>query len=96
MEEPSTTGALTSAELFASEDLWLSIVQRTTFPDEINTLRMGKQISGGPPSPFHPFLDSNGLMRVGVGLTHSTEPYAKQHQVIIAGKKHPHEADHPD
>lgn len=85
-EESFKTGALTTAELFAAEDLWLSLVQRTTFPDEIGTLRMGRQITGGPLLALHPFLDSNGLMRVGGRLTHSTEPYAKIHPVIIPGK----------
>ena len=73
-------------ELFAAEGLWISFTQRAAFPDIVRALQMGKEVSGGPLLALHPFLDDNGLMRVGGRLAHSSEQYAKRHPLIILGK----------
>ena len=67
-------GALTRAELFAAEGLWISFTQRAVFLEEIRDIQMGKEVSGRPLLALHPFIDDNGLMRVGGRLAHSTEP----------------------
>ena len=61
-------------------------MQWAVFPDEVRDLQMGKEVSGCPLLALHPFLDDNGLMRVGGRLAHSTEPYAKRHPLIVPGK----------
>ena len=85
-EEPCSTGALTSTELFMAEGLWISFTQWAVFPDDVRALRMSNEVSGGPLSALHPFLDANGLLRMGRRLAHSSEPYSTRHPLIIPGK----------
>lgn len=38
--------------------------------------------------PLHPFLDVNGLLRVGSRLMHAGLKYEQKHQIILPGRHH--------
>ena len=79
---------MSSAELVATERMWIVGVRQTAFPDEIATLGKGSELSRGRLLLLHPFLDENGLLRVEGRIHQSTESYDKQHPFIIPGKHH--------
>ena len=79
--------SLTVAELIAAENYWISIVQKESFPEELDLLRAKLPL---PKStrllPLHPFLDkSQSILRVGGRLSHSKLCYSKMHPIILHG-----------
>ena len=84
-----TGGAFKSKELTAAKEHWFAAVQITEYSDELNALRNGKEL---PPRSklvlLRPFVDANGMLRVGGRLNLSLETYTKCHPVILPCK-HP-------
>ncbi|XP_029166209.1 uncharacterized protein LOC114937015 [Nylanderia fulva] len=71
-------------ELDAALFQWLRIVQALHFPDEVAAAIAGR--SGPPRSPLiklSPFLDDQGVLRVGGRLKHALLPYDEKHPVIV-------------
>ncbi|XP_029167413.1 uncharacterized protein LOC114937904 [Nylanderia fulva] len=71
-------------ELDAALLQWLRIVQALHFPDEIAAATAGRP---GPPRSslikLSPFLDDQGVLRVGGRLKHALLPYDEKHPVIV-------------
>ena len=84
-EEPAK-GNLSSKDLVAAEDVWIAAVQQTTYSDEIASLKKGKEIAKGRLLQLHPFLDIEGLLRVGGIIQQAMEPYDRRHPFIIPSK----------
>lgn len=78
-------GSLTTKELAAAEIVWVATVQQQAFAEEINTLKAGKE-SRNKLLPLRPFLDQDGLLRVGGRLGLSELPYSKRHPLVLPGK----------
>ena len=80
-----TTGCrLTPTEIEAARLRWLRIIQRQDFAPEI------QQLEAGRPLPnrsrllrMNPYLDEQGLLRVGGRLRHSDLSLDAQHQVLL-------------
>ena len=82
-------GPLTTAELRRAEDYWILFSQVENFSREIGALRADKSILlSSPLVSLNPFLDSNGMLRVGGRETNSERPYGQQHPLIVHAK-HP-------
>lgn len=63
--------------------------QLKTFPNVIQRLKDRKPLlKGDPLQPLNPFLDADGLLRVGGRLSQSTLDYQAQHPIILHGKDH--------
>lgn len=64
---------------------WIRIAQEENFKEEINALKCGKPIN--PKSKLlqlNPFLDSNGIIRVGGRLKEALVNFDAKHQIIIS------------
>ena len=80
---------LTVSELGKAKSYWISKVQRDHFSSEINTLKVGRQVSRSSPlKALNPFLDDSGLLRVGGREEHSKRSYDARHPLIVHAK-HP-------
>ena len=44
--------------------------------------------ASSPLKALHPFIDKEGLLRVGSRLQQSTLPYQKMHQMILLSNQH--------
>ncbi len=78
---------LSVQEIESTEIILLSASQQRTFPTELEDLKKGN--SARTTSPIiqrHPMLGTDGLMRVGRRLQHSSLPYDSKHPVIIHGR----------
>lgn len=73
---------LTCAELQKALLLIIKIDQSLHFKKEIQMLKASRNVSG-PLKDLHPFLDQQGLLRVGGRLHHSDVPYSQKHPVIL-------------
>lgn len=79
-------GCLTTVELNQSLNIYLQWIQRNTFGDEINALKKQENISSKSKlRSLHPFIDQNGLLRVGGRLDNSDLPFSKKHPIILVG-----------
>ena len=81
------TGPLTAEELREAERVWLLSAQGEQFSDEIAALQHGRRLPSN--SRLHqltPFLDSNGLLRVGGRLRHAHLDFEVKHQVILPAR----------
>ena len=84
-DHEKTVGHLTTKELAAAEGVWVAIVQQQAFAEEINILKEGKE-ERNKLLPLRPFLDQDGLLRVGGRLGLAELPYTKRHPLILPGK----------
>ena len=90
-ESASSTGSfgLTVAELVTAEKYWVTLSQRDHFSTEITALKTKHRLSSSSCLlSLHPFLDSEGVLRVGGRGNHSKLLYSKLHPIILHGK-HP-------
>ncbi len=77
---------LTAVELSRAENYWLRISQMSHFPQEISVLRTkGNLSTSSPLLLLNPFIDSNGLIRVGGRISKSNLKYDNIHPVILHG-----------
>ncbi|XP_050312840.1 uncharacterized protein LOC126747925 [Anthonomus grandis grandis] len=80
-------GHLETVELKLALSKLVSMVQKCEFPREYNDLKNLKNIS--PKSKLlklNPYLDQDGLIRVGGRLKHSDFNYEKRHPAILPGR----------
>lgn len=76
-------------ELQKAEFYWLAVAQEQHFAKEIADLHKGGQLhKASPLIPLRPFLDDDGLIRVGGREQNSNRAYFSQHPVILHGS-HP-------
>ncbi|XP_055678141.1 uncharacterized protein LOC129786910 [Lutzomyia longipalpis] len=86
---PPATGPLTVSELTATNLLIVSQVQRQVFAKEFLALKSGKKLT--TPSriiDLNPFLDENGIIRVGGRIQKSSLPISMKHQILLPDKHH--------
>ena len=81
-----TVGALNTAELNSADMRWLVSAQGLDFLEEISALRNNVQLTSSRSLPFYPFLDQDGLLRVGGRQKLSRRQYQSRHPIILSGK----------
>ena len=86
-QQPVMRGSLSTTELNAAEMRWLVSAQRLYFPEEISALRDNVQPTRSRLRPFRPFLDLDGLLRVGGRQKLCRRQYQSRHPVILSGKR---------
>ncbi|XP_003370011.1 Pao retrotransposon peptidase superfamily [Trichinella spiralis] len=80
---------LTSEEMITAEKYWLKIVQRNEFHDEIQILQKGRPLpKENRLKTLDPFLDEDGLLRVGGRLRLSDLDYEMKYPIILPKKHH--------
>lgn len=72
---------LTYSELDTALHLIIQHEQNKYYQNDISKLKANKQVK--LLNNLNPFLDANGLLRVGGRLQHSALPYAQKHQIIL-------------
>jgi len=79
---------LTVLELITAESYWLKLIQRESFPLEVEKLKGGFPLpKNSKLLPFHPFWDENlSLLGVGGRLINSKLSFSQSHPVIMEGK----------
>ncbi|XP_011858450.1 PREDICTED: uncharacterized protein LOC105556004 [Vollenhovia emeryi] len=65
--------------------LMIKHVQSSSFRKEISMLNQGSNVLKGPLASLTPFLDKNGVVRVGGRLGNSEFKYDKKHPVLLPG-----------
>ncbi|KRX42060.1 hypothetical protein T09_10905, partial [Trichinella sp. T9] len=73
---------LTVDELAKAENFWLLTVQRESFEKELAALQSGKNPEGKL-ARFNPYLDENGLPRVGGRLQNSDMDAERKHPILL-------------
>lgn len=64
---------------------WLKAIQSDAFPKELSALQRSHPLSSkNRISPLSPFLDENGLIRVGGRLQNSPLPVRNKHPILLA------------
>ena len=66
----------------------LRMIQEDSFKDEIKRLRAGKILPKGSLQTLDPFIDENGLVRVGGRLRRASMSYEVKHPIILPRKGH--------
>ncbi|XP_057339521.1 uncharacterized protein LOC130677020 [Microplitis mediator] len=80
---------LTPAEMNAARNTIIKLVQMVSFATEINCLRKGIPIRDGSKLiPLNPFLDPNGILRVGGRLAWSELPEGQRHPILLPSDHH--------
>ena len=73
----------------AADIYWLSLLQEQHFAKELKSLRKEQNLQKSSPLvSLHPFLDSDGLLRVGGREHNSKIAFSSRHPIIIHGS-HP-------
>ena len=81
--------ARTAGELSQARNVIIRTVQEDTYTDEYLKMRGGKELpKGNPLRNLSPFIDENGLLRIGGRLTGAGVGFDERHPVIIPGKHH--------
>ena len=77
---------LLPSEIESARTRWLSLVQREAFAMEIQQLQLNRPLpSRSKLLRLNPYLDDQGLLRVGGRLRHSTIPTDAKHPVVLPG-----------
>ena len=80
--------SLTMTELAKAERYWLVYSQNCSFPTEITALKLDCCLpKHSNLITLHPFLDNNGVLRVGGRKTKSAMTYSRMHPVILHGNQ---------
>jgi len=88
-KSPKLTGELTPSELNRALMCVCKLSQVTSFPEEVTSLWEQTTIGRGSRLlPLDPFLDSQGVLRVGGRLQHSSLDDSMKHPIILSHKCH--------
>ncbi|XP_029162483.1 uncharacterized protein LOC114934042 [Nylanderia fulva] len=80
-------GVISSDELTEARFSWVRLIQAKIFTDEIRRLQNGTPLpSRNSLQKLNPFLDSEGLLRVGGRLRHANLQYDATHPPILPGE----------
>lgn len=75
---------LTLREIDDERMFWIRTEQSVSFSEEINSLKNGKELSSKSKLlQFNPFLDRNGVLRIGGRLKEALIDFDSKHQIII-------------
>ncbi|XP_018359711.1 PREDICTED: uncharacterized protein LOC108758964 [Trachymyrmex cornetzi] len=80
------TGMLCAKEISETETRILKIVQAVRFPNEIKRLEHKDSTVGGKIANLCPFLDDDGLIRVGGRLQMSNLSFARKHPILLPSR----------
>ncbi|CAK9798625.1 hypothetical protein ANTPLA_LOCUS1703 [Anthophora plagiata] len=83
------TGPPTIQEIQEANIRIIKIVQSIAFSKDIQNLKTNRVLH--PKSkllPLHPFLDDNGMLRVGGRLQNAPLPYAQKHPILLPRNHH--------
>ncbi|XP_076278422.1 uncharacterized protein LOC143208163 [Lasioglossum baleicum] len=84
-----TTGALTTSELRESLLTAVRSDQQRSFQPELNALRQGNAVPlSSSLKTLAPFVDNDGVLRVGGRLQHSDLPESRRHPIILDRSSH--------
>lgn len=84
-----TASSLTVTELQSAADVLVRQCQQDRFPSEIGALRSNQNLkSKSSILSLNPFLDKNGLLRVGGRITNAVFSFKKRHPLLLP-KSHP-------
>lgn len=79
-----TNKSLTCGEIQQAKTIWLKQIQQDLFPNDINNLTSKNPVKKTSSlASLNPFLDSDGIMRVGGRLENSPHSYQAKHPVIL-------------
>lgn len=82
-------GPLTTDELHQASKVLVKLAQKIEFGPEINDLQKKGHVSNKSKLlTLTPFLDKEGIIRVGGRLNHSNLVYNRKHPMILAAKGH--------
>ena len=71
-------------ELEDANAYWISQAQLASFGEEIATIKGEKDLpKSSKLLPFHPFVDSQGLLRVGGRISEAKLHYSKRHPILL-------------
>lgn len=77
--------AISANEFQQAKLFWLRNIQADLFPVELAALQLGRPLlSKSPILSMHPFIDNEGLIRVGGRLKHSPLSFQVKHPVLLA------------
>ncbi|XP_046391592.1 uncharacterized protein LOC124159726 [Ischnura elegans] len=83
------TNFLSTSELAAARCKVLQLAQSFAFSEELKLLRAGKPLPRrNPLRGLKPFLDENGILRVGGRLKNSTLSFSAKHPSILPKRSH--------
>ncbi|KAL3242241.1 hypothetical protein MRX96_021353 [Rhipicephalus microplus] len=83
------SGPLRAEEVIDAERYWLATTQGEAFSDDISNLKAQRPLhKGSPVLPLSPYLDGEGLMRVG-GRLQFTDNHEETKHPIILPSTHP-------
>ncbi|XP_050494523.1 uncharacterized protein LOC126875676 [Bombus huntii] len=75
---------LTTHDLTNAHNKLVKLLQFCYFSDEIRTLRTDRNSAvKGKLQRLNPFLDKDGMLRVGGRLSHSPMPFSQKHPIIV-------------
>lgn len=81
----SQGGALTASECSAAKIFWLKRIQAEKFPTEMFALSHNHEVSvKNPILALRPFLDSDGIIRVGGRISKAPIPFETRHPILLA------------
>jgi hypothetical protein len=86
-KEERITTPLTPQEVHHALQFWISYVQKREFIGTIGNLKKGKSIPSQLLS-LAPFLDENGILRVGGRLRNSKIPTNQKHPILLPKSHH--------
>ncbi|GAB1865895.1 Gag-pol protein [Camponotus japonicus] len=77
--------ALTATECQTARQFWIRTMQSSEFTKELNALQLNRALpKNSPLLPLRPFLDKDGIIRVGGRLKNSTLSFSQQHPILLA------------
>ncbi|XP_011884105.1 PREDICTED: uncharacterized protein LOC105571249 [Vollenhovia emeryi] len=84
-DRPSQSTAITASDCNAAKFLWLKRIQAELFPKEINSLANKRPLSSRSSLlSLSPFLDNDGVLRVGGRLSQAPLPFSTRHPVLLS------------
>ncbi|CAK9831432.1 hypothetical protein ANTRET_LOCUS8425 [Anthophora retusa] len=83
------TGPLTTSEVHEANLRIVRLLQATSFAKEISCLRSDECLpTKSKLIPLNPFLDDQGILRVGGRLQNSTLPFSQKHPILLPKGHH--------
>lgn len=84
-----TVGEFTSTEVHAAQMEIIKVVQTSCFTSDIKILSTGQQLPAtNKLISLSPFIDDNGLLRVGGRLHHADIPFDQKHPILLPRHHH--------
>lgn len=78
-----------TAEMTQAKTVIIKAAQRDVFPEEIKNLSKGVEVpKSSSLRKLSPFVDADGVLRVGGRMPSSDEPWEEKHPIIVPGKHH--------